>query len=194
MTREKIFVVIILSFFTVNCMAQKNDLKEALLVIDIQEFYFPGGDIPLMNPEKAADNAAELLKFFRSYSKPVFFIRHNYKPGGAIHESVKPVPGEQVMTKSNVNAFVDTELGNELMQMGIKTLVICGMQTHMCVEAAVRAASDMGYECILIHDACTTRDLSFEDKTVRADEVHLSTLSTLKSYARVMSTIEYLNR
>jgi nicotinamidase-related amidase len=64
----------------------------------------------------------------------------------------------------------------------------------MCVEAAVRAACDLGYKCILIHDACATKDLKFGDRIVKSEDVHYATLSTLKSYAAVISTEEYLNR
>ena len=68
------------------------------------------------------------------------------------------------------------------------------MQTHMCVEAATRAASDYGFKCILIHDACTTKDLKFGDKTIKSEDVHYSTLSTLKNYSLVESTKEYLKK
>ena len=67
------------------------------------------------------------------------------------------------------------------------------MQTHMCVEAATRAAHDLGYSCTLIEDACTSRDLKYGDNIIPAKEVHYSTLSTLQSYAVIMSTEEYLN-
>jgi nicotinamidase-related amidase len=75
---------------------------------------------------------------------------------------------------------------------GIKRLVIAGMMTHMCVEAAARAADDLGFETILIHDACATRNISFEDRIIAAQDVHLSTLSTLQAYVSIMSTSEYL--
>jgi nicotinamidase-related amidase len=64
----------------------------------------------------------------------------------------------------------------------------------MCVEAATRAASDYGFKCILIHDACATKDLKFGEKTIKAEDVHYSTLITLKNYAEVISTDEYLNQ
>jgi nicotinamidase-related amidase len=64
----------------------------------------------------------------------------------------------------------------------------------MCVEAATRAASDLGYKCILIHDACATRDLKYGDKIIKAEDVHLSTLSTLKNYSTILSSEEYLKK
>jgi len=71
--------------------------------------------------------------------------------------------------------------------------VICGMMTHMCVEAATRAGSDYGFECLVIGDACATRDLEFNGHKVSAEDVHISTLSTISgSYAKVMDVEEFL--
>ncbi len=166
--------------------------SSALLLIDIQNFYFPGGKMELVQPEKAAQNAAKLLADFRTKGLDVIHVRHNAEPGGEINNLVRPAPGEKVFSKDGVNCFIGTDLLAYLKNEKIDTLVICGMQTHMCVEAATRAASDMGFKCILIHDACATRDLKFGDKVIKAEDVHYSTLSTLKSYALVESTAEFL--
>jgi nicotinamidase-related amidase len=59
----------------------------------------------------------------------------------------------------------------------------------MCVEAAVRAAHDLGFTCLLASDACATRALQFEEHIIPATNVHYSTLTTLQgSYARVATT------
>jgi nicotinamidase-related amidase len=105
---------------------------------------------------------------------------------------VKPLPGEKIVSKDAVNCFLGTDLLDFLKTNKTDTLVICGMQTHMCVEAATRAASDFGFKCILIHDACATKDLKFGDKTIKAEDVQYSTLSTLKNYAQIKSTEEYV--
>jgi nicotinamidase-related amidase len=168
--------------------------KKALLIIDIQDFYFPGGKSELVEPEKAAANAALLLDNFREKNQHVIFVRHNYEPGGKINDMVKPLSGEKIFSKDEVNCFLHTGLRDFLTNTGIDTLVICGMQTHMCVEAATRAASDFGYKCILIGDACATKDLRFGDRIIKAADVHYSTLSTLKSYAEVESTEDYLKK
>ncbi|HUS85687.1 MAG TPA: cysteine hydrolase family protein [Bacteroidales bacterium] len=188
----RLCLVSVFSLMIADSVAQNSEIKEALLIIDIQEFYFPGGDVALNNPEKAAANAALLLKHFREKNRPVVFIRHNYEPGGMIHNMVEPLEGELVISKDKINAFIGTGLDDHLKQLGINSLVICGMQTHMCAEAATRAAADLDYKCTLIRDACATRDLQFEDKTISAEDVHLSTLITLRSYAKVISTKEYL--
>jgi nicotinamidase-related amidase len=70
--------------------------------------------------------------------------------------------------------------------------VIAGMQTHMCVEAAVRAAADLGYEVTVVADACATRDVQHGGRTVAAADVHAATLATLAAYATVTDTASLL--
>lgn len=168
--------------------------RKALLIIDIQDFYFPGGSTALVEPEKAAANAAILLNNFRKGNLTVIHVRHNSKTGAEINKMVKPLPSEKVVSKDEVNCFIGTDLAAYLKTINTDTLVICGMQTHMCVEAATRAASDMGFKCILIHDACATRDLKFGDKIIKSADVHYSTLSTLKNYALIESTADYISK
>jgi nicotinamidase-related amidase len=184
-------VYLIISILILMIMPS-NAQKKALLLIDIQDFYFPGGKSALVEPEKAAANAARLLLYFRNEKLPVIHVRHNSEPGGKINDMVKPLSGEKVFSKDAVNCFVGTGLNDYLKSIKADTLVICGMQTHMCVEAAARAASDMGYKCILVHDACATKDLKFGDYVIKAADVHFSTLATLKNYAKVVSTAEFL--
>ncbi|MGB2907766.1 MAG: cysteine hydrolase family protein [Candidatus Aminicenantaceae bacterium] len=167
----------------------------ALLIIDIQNFYFPEGRLPLAEPEKAGRNAQALLQAFREKGKLVVHVRHNFEPGGEIHADVAPKAGEKVISKDNANAFKDTDLLEFLKANEIKTVVICGMQTHMCVEAGARAASDLDFEVIVAHDACATRALKFGDLEVSAQDVHASTLSALSgSYAEVVDTVAILKR
>jgi len=167
--------------------------KSALLIIDVQNFYFPGGKAALVEPEAAAKNAAKVLDWFRQQKLPVVHVRHNFEPGGEIHEKVVPIKDEKVISKDEVNAFAKTDLLSYLKEQEVKTLVICGMQTHMCVEAATRAARDLGFDCVLISDACATRDLSFGDRVVIARDVHDTTLATLsKTYAQVTDTQSFL--
>lgn len=169
--------------------------KSALLLIDIQNFYFPGAPYALVNPEKASLNAQKLLKRFREEEKTVIHVRHNAKKLAEIHSHVKPVKGEKVISKDKANGFVGTDLLETLKSRKITHLVICGMMTHMCVEAATRAAADYGFKCTVISDACATRDLKFKDTTISAQMVHLSTLASLSGYyAKVVDTATYLKK
>jgi nicotinamidase-related amidase len=106
----------------------------ALLIIDIQDFYFPGGKVPLVEPEAAAKNAGKVLAAFRAEGKPVIHVRHDFEPGGSIHQSVAPIEGEKVFTKTEVSCFNGTKVLAHLKETGVEKLVIIGMQTHMCLE------------------------------------------------------------
>lgn len=167
--------------------------RKVLILIDIQEFYFSGGAQPLHEPEEAAKNAAQALALFREHSWPVVHVQHEFGPGGAIHSLVAPVEGEMVITKKEVNAFSGTTLLEVLQILKPVEIVFAGMQTHMCLEAAVRAAKDYGFKCTVLADACATRNLKHDGIEVPAAHVHASTLATLnRTYARVIKTSEWV--
>lgn len=188
--KRSLFIVLIIIFSVKSLTGQ----KKALLLIDIQDFYFPGGKSALVGPEKAAANAARLLDYFRKENLTVVHVRHNSEPGGKINDLVIPAEGEKIITKEEVSCFLGTDLTGYLEGKGIDSLVICGMQTHMCVEAATRSGSDLGFKCILVHDACATKDLKFGEKIIKAEDVHYSTLATLRSYASVVTTDDFLKK
>ncbi len=186
-------ITIIFFLFSVPISKAEESGDAALLLIDIQDFYFPDGRSELVDPEEASMNARKLLLRFREKGMLVVHVRHNAEKGAEIHKNVRPVEGEKVVSKDHVNAFKDTDLLAYLKENKVEKLVICGMMTHMCVEAAVRAAHDYDFETTLIHDACATRALTFGDRKVSAADVHLSTLSSLnRYYARVADTETFL--
>jgi nicotinamidase-related amidase len=159
----------------------------ALLIIDIQDFYYPGGLMPLSAPEAAGANAARLLARARETGALVLHVGHNATAGRGFHTEVAPLETEAVVMKDEVNAFLGTDLQQRLQAAGVRRLVICGMQTHMCVEAATRAAADLGYEVLVVGEACATRDLKYGDTVVPAAQVQAATLATLeRTYAKVV--------
>jgi nicotinamidase-related amidase len=184
-----VLLAICISAFTV-AHTQDTDPRTALVLIDIQEFYFDTTKSPLAGRFEATDRASLILEHFRDTRQEVVHIMH--KGGGGIHTDVSPLPGEKVIVKQHVSCFRETPLLEYLTKREIKRLVIVGMMTHMCVEAATRAADDLGFETILIGDACATRDLKYGDEIVAAKDVHLSTLSTLRAYAKVTTAAEFL--
>lgn len=189
---KKIGIIIILFATMINVTKSQSLDSTALVLIDIQYFYFPGGAMELTEPEKAAEKAKQVLDFFRKKEGLVVHVRHEYNPGGEINKLVAPLESETVFSKKEVNSFLNTGLDEFLKQKHIKKLVLCGMQTHMCLEGATRAAHDLGYECTVIEDACATRDLKFKDVIIPAKQVHYSTLATLKNYAKIVGIAEYL--
>jgi nicotinamidase-related amidase len=171
----------------------RAESKMALLIIDVQQFYFPGGAMPLDNPEAASRNCKKLLKKFRNDNGMIVHVAHNASQGAEFHPDVEPLSGEKVFVKDEVSAFNGTGLLDYLRKNRVDRIVICGMQTHMCVEAAVRAAHDLGFECVLVHDACATRALTYGDRTISAEDVHQSTLSSLDGiYATVIDTKTFI--
>lgn len=180
-------------------------MKEALLLIDIQNDYFPGGKMELVSMEEAAKKAGELLKSFRTAGKPVFFIKHMstrsdatfFVPGTQgtdIHSSVSPLPDETVIEKHFPNSFLQTELLSVLKGQEVTDLIICGAMSHMCIDTTVRAAKELGFKCTLISDACATRNLKFGEEILSAQTVHASFMAALDGmFATIMTAEEYLN-
>ena len=178
-------------------------MKTALILIDIQNDYFPSGKGELENPIAAATQASKLLDFFRQQKWPTVHIQHvAIRPGAItflpetegvkIHPSVAPLVGETVIVKHFPNSFRETNLLEHLKRLEVGCLVLCGMMTHMCVEAGMRAATDFGYPVLLAADACATRALSYGETTVPAAYVQAACLAALKSYGQVLKTKEIL--
>lgn len=180
-------------------------MKTALLIIDIQNDYFPGGKMELSGSVEASLKAKDLLNYFRTNNLPVIHIQHfSVQPGAVffvpetqgvnIQENVLPIAGEKIIVKNFPNSFRNTELQQHLTDLGINKLVICGMMTHMCIDTTTRAAFDLGYQCILVKDACATRDLIFDGKTISADNVHGAFIAAIGAvFAKVLSLDECLS-
>lgn len=180
-------------------------MSSVLLLIDIQNDYFPGGANPLIGIEEACNNAKKILTLFRDKKLPVIHIQHISIRKGAtfflpntkgveINGSVVPLENEVVIQKHFPNSFRNTNLLEKLKVFGIENLVIAGAMTHMCIDATTRAAFDFGFNCTVIEDACATKNLEYNCKTINASEVHGSFIAALGSvYAKIMNTTDYLN-
>jgi nicotinamidase-related amidase len=174
-------------------------MKTALLVIDIQNDYFPGGRMELVNPLEAAQKAHTILQCFREHGGYHVHIQHiSKKPdatffipgdrGTDIHDSVAHFEGEPIVYKHFPNSFRETNLLELLKGWGIERVIITGMMTHMCVDATARAAADLGFQVWIAEDACATRDLKYGDTTIPAEHVHKAFMAALKSYGQVMTS------
>ena len=180
-------------------------METGLILVDIQNDYFPGGRMELIGTNEASAKAREVLSLFRANQFPIFHVQHIATGKGAtfflsntdgvnIHESVTPLPGELVIQKHYPNSFRETRLLEKLKDAGVKRVVICGAMSHMCIDATARAASDFGFECIVIHDACATKNLEFGNRTIPAEDVHGSFMSALGSaYAKVLSARDFVS-
>lgn len=176
----------------------------ALLIIDVQNDYFPGGKMELEGSDAAGAHAKEALERFRARKLPVVHVRHlsvrpgatfflPNTPGAEIHASVRPQPGETVIEKNFPNSFRATPLKEVLEHLGVKHVVVAGMMTHMCVDASVRQAADYGFKVTLLADACATRAQAFAGESVPAKQVHAAFCAALNgAYAKVVPTSDAL--
>lgn len=179
--------------------------KKALIVIDIQNDYFENGAWEVEGARQASLEARKVIDYFRANHLPVVHIQHLavggnmpfFHPGthGAeIHDNVKPHEGEKVIQKNYPNSFRETDLLEYLRSSGVTELVITGMMSHMCVDATTRAAKDFGFECMVISDACASRDQELDGKVVKAVDVHTAFIAALGFfYANVSSADQFIS-
>ncbi len=175
-------------------------MNRCLMVVDLQNDYFPGGKMALVGIERAAANARLLMDECRKTGQTVIHIQHIairqgatfFLPGtnGAnIHTTVAPQTDEIIVVKNFPNSFRATALLDILEKRTISDIVICGAMSHMCIDATVRAAFDCGFTCTVAEDACATSDLTFDDTLIKAAVVHASFMAALSGvYAKVLST------
>ena len=167
-------------------------MKTGLIVVDVQNDYFTGGAMELVNMDAAAANCARLLEFFRKQQTEIFHMQHISTregatffvadtPGCEIHDSVKPQDYEAVIVKHYPSAFRETDLAELLKQAAVQELVICGAMTHMCIDSTVRAAFDVDFRCLVISDACAMRNMQFAGICIEASQFHTAFLAALSS-------------
>ena len=176
--------------------------KRAILVVDLQNEYWPDGNLPLHGIEAAAHNAARVIAHARSRGDLVVNIRHEipggpiFVPGSAgarINDVVAPAQDEAVITKNHPNSFRETGLKDLLDEHGVRDVVVVGAMSHMCIDATTRAANDHGFATTTIHDACPTRDIEFGGQTAPAAHVHTAIMGALAFlYGDVISTQDFL--
>ncbi|PRY14631.1 cysteine hydrolase family protein [Kineococcus rhizosphaerae] len=164
-------------------------MARALLVIDIQLDYFPGGAYPLVAPEAAATAAGRVLEAARSEGWLVVHVQHHSvdgtpflvpgTEGAQIHPAVAPADDELVVTKHAPNSFLETGLQETLSGAGVDDLVVAGMMTSMCVDSTVRSAAERGFTVTVVADACAAPDLTLGASTVPGPQVHAAFLAAL---------------
>lgn len=180
-------------------------METALVLIDIQNDYFKGGRNELVNTEQAIAHVKQALSLFREKGLPIFYVQHIslqenamfFLPdtyGIKIYEQIFPQVNEKVIVKHTPDSFFQTELQRCLDTIGIKQLAICGMMSHMCIDTTVRTAKQLGYEVLLLSEACSTRDLVWNNTVIPADIVHKTFMASLDgTFAKVIDTNYLLN-
>jgi nicotinamidase-related amidase len=172
----------------------------ALIVIDFQLEYFDRGRVPIPDGAKAMANANRLIDFADSHRVPVFHLQHVGPAGGPLfasdgelvgfHPDIQPRPNHVSLQKSTASSFASTRLHDALRERGVKTVIISGLMTHMCVSTTARDAKPLGYQVIVAGDAAATRSIdAWDGGTVDHAALHRAALTELTdSFAEVLTT------
>ena len=178
--------------------------SSALLVIDLQRYFTERGShayLPAVNA--VLPRILEAISAFRRHGRPVLFTRHAHRPGeegilgvwwkDTIRETdprsaLDPrlvSSNSPIIRKTRYSAFAGTDLGIRLWRLGVRTLVITGVMTHLCCETTARDAFTRDLQPVLLMDGTATGD----------EELHLSSLRTLADgFAEVLTVQELMAR
>jgi nicotinamidase-related amidase len=178
------------------------DLDRAVLLpIDMQQG-FDAPDAPRRWNQAVDENGLALLAAWRAAGRPIIHVRHDsVKPGSVFapgtpgnrhRPGFEPQAGEPLVTKSVNSAFIGTDLDLRLRRLGAKHVVAFGMVTDMCVSTTIRTGANMGWDMVLVPDACDCFDLpDGKGGVIRAEDVHAAHVATLAyEFCGVMSVAE----
>ncbi|GHU00432.1 isochorismatase [Alphaproteobacteria bacterium] len=144
-------------------------MKNALLVIDVQNIYKNGG-LAVESWSEVVGNINTLIAKTKSAGDLIVYIKHEHKADGSdagrmfdysgeagdlefvkgtrdadFIKELKMVDNAPVIVKNRYSSFVNTDLQKLLQSQGIEKLTICGFMTNMCCEATARHAHDLDY-------------------------------------------------
>ena len=145
--------------------------KPALIVIDLQNDYFPGGAFPLANTDATLLGVERAIANARAKGIPVVHVQHVADPqqgiapffnadtpGVEIHPRIRDAaPDAPVVVKHFADSFERTHLHETLQRLGVDELILCGMMTQNCVtHTALSRQADRYKKVTVLTDACTT--------------------------------------
>ncbi len=147
-------------------------MKKALLLIDLQNDYFPGGKFPLWNTETTLSNTETAIKVAKNIGIAIIHVQHiadskmgiapffnNGTEGAEIHPRIlQAAPKAPVVVKKFADSFVETNLEGVLTELGITELFVCGMMTQNCVTHTAISKSAEKYKVTILPDCCTSVD------------------------------------
>lgn len=172
-----------------------------LLLVDFQ-VAFDGPTWPRRWNSNVDANAIAILAACRKARVPVIHVRHDSvedhstlrpgQPGNAFRPGLGPIGDEAVVSKSVNCAFIGTDLDLRLRRMCAETLLVCGISTDMCVSTTVRVGANLGWNMVVIGDACDCFDLpNPAGGIIDAETVHQTHLATLAfEFSKVVQTAE----
>lgn len=167
------------------------DLSHAVLLpIDMQQ----GFDAPEASPRwnaRADANGLELLAAWRKARRPIVHVRHDSiqpgsalrpgQPGNDFRPGFEPLSGEGLIAKTVNSAFIGTDLDLRLRRLSARRVVVFGMVTDQCVSTTIRMGANLGWDMVLVPDACDCHDLPDGAGSMiparQVHDVHVATLA-----------------
>jgi nicotinamidase-related amidase len=183
-------------------MTDLNLDHAVLLPIDMQQA-FDHSPWPRRWNSRVDANGLALIAAWRAAGRPIIHVRHDSvqpgstlaagTPGNDFRPGFGPVDGEPLITKSVNSAFIGTDLDERLKQLGAAHVIAFGISTDMCVSTTIRMGANLGWDMVLVPDACDCFDLPAGDGTAwiaapEVQRVHVATLAF--EFCRVLSTGE----
>ena len=181
-------------------MTQLNLERAVLLPVDMQKA-FDRPPWPRRWNSDVDTNGLALIDAWRAANRPIIHVRHDSVqpgstlapglPGNDFRPGFGPKNGEALITKNVNSAFIGTDLDARLKKLAATQVVVFGISTDMCVSTTVRMGANLGWEMILVPDACDCFDLPDPSGTgwICADEIQRAHVATLAfEFCRVLST------
>lgn len=178
------------------------DLDNAVLLpIDMQMGFDDPGSPPRWNADLDANGLA-LLTAWRSANRPIIHVRHDSiqpgstlapdRPGNRLRPGFEPQGNEPLMTKTVNAAFIGTDLDLRLRRLGARHVVVFGLLTDQCVSTTIRVGANLGWDMILVPDACDCFALpNGQGGIIPADQIHAAHVATLAfEFCRTLSVAE----
>jgi nicotinamidase-related amidase len=148
------------------------DANAALVVIDLQKGI---AGLPTVHPfAEIVGRAARLARAFRERGMPVVLVNVTGRAPGRtdagppkfslppdwaeLVPELEPQPGDHLVSKQRVGAFIGTSLDEYLRERGVTQILMTGVSTSIGVESTARSAYDLGYNVVFVTDAMTDRD------------------------------------
>jgi nicotinamidase-related amidase len=147
-------------------------MRQALIVIDVQNDYFPNGNFPQWNADETLTHIELAIANATKNKVAIIHVQHIANPSNGVSpffnegsEGVKihprilaAAPDAPIVIKRHADGFYNTNLDQILQAQGIQELFICGMMTQNCVtHTAISKAADK-YQVSILADCCTTVD------------------------------------
>ncbi len=163
-------------------------MKKALLLIDLQNDYFPGGKFPLWNTDVTLSNIEQAINAAKTKNIPIIHIQHIANPemgiapffnkgseGAKIHSRIlEAAPDAPIVIKEFADSFEKTNLEEVLKGLGVDELLVCGMMTQNCVTHTAISKSAEKYKVSILPDCCTTVDVMIHNIALHAVSTRLS--------------------